>query len=63
MPSVRSDDDDLDEPFDPDEPPPEPPEILDFFESQRYLSKLIQWGLEASNRARSRPHVVEKEDE
>jgi hypothetical protein len=63
LPSVRSDDDDLDEPFDPDEPPPEPPEILDFFESQRYLSKLIQWGLEASNRARSRAHLVERDDD
>jgi hypothetical protein len=63
MPSVRSDDDDLDDPFDPNKPPPEPPEILDLFESQRYFSKLIQWGLEASNRARSRPHLVERDDD
>ncbi len=63
MPSVHSDDDDLDGRFDPDKPPPEPPEILDRFESQRYMSKLIQWGLVVSNRARSRPHLVENDDE
>jgi hypothetical protein len=62
MPPVRSEND-ADEPFDPDKPPPEPPEILDFFESQRYMSKLIQWSLEASSRERSRPHLVEEEDE
>jgi hypothetical protein len=51
----------LNEPFDPDKPPPEPPEILDVFENQRYISKLVQWSLEASNykRERSRPHLVE----
>jgi hypothetical protein len=31
------------EPVDPDKPPPEPPDILDAFENQRYISKLIQW--------------------
>jgi hypothetical protein len=41
----------------------EPPEILDVFENQRYISKLIQWGLEASKRERSRPHLVEREDD
>ena len=50
MPPVRSEDE-LNEPFDPDKPPPEPPtDILDTFESERYISKLIQWGLEASKR-------------
>jgi hypothetical protein len=48
---------------DPDKPPPEPPEIFDLFESQRYISKLIQWSLEASNRARSRPHLVDPDDD
>jgi hypothetical protein len=42
MPPVRSEDE-LNEPFDPDKPPPEPPDILDVFENQRYISKLIQW--------------------
>jgi hypothetical protein len=59
MPPVRSED----EPFDPDKPPPEPPDILDLFESQRYISKLIQWGLEASKIERSRPHLVERDDD
>ena len=64
MPTVRSDDDDgLDEPFDPDKPPPEPPETLDVFESQSYISKLIQWSLEASERERNRPHLVEGDDD
>jgi hypothetical protein len=64
MPPVRSEDE-LNEPFDPDKPPPEPPEILDLFdfESQRYISKLIQWSLEASKRERSRPHLVENDDD
>lgn len=31
--------------------------------SQRYISKLIQWGLEASKRRRSRPHLVERDDD
>jgi hypothetical protein len=53
----------LDEPFDPDKPPPEPPEVFDFFEMQRYTSKLIQWGLEASKRERSRPHLVERDND
>jgi hypothetical protein len=61
MPPVRSEDE-LNEPFDPDKPPPEPPtDIFDTFESQRYFSKLIQWGLEASKRERSRPHLVEND--
>jgi len=38
---------------------PEPPETLDIFEHERYISKLIHWGLEASQRERSRPHLVE----
>lgn len=63
MPPVRSDEDDaFDEPFDPDEPPPEPPDTFDVFENQRYMSKLIQWGLEASERERDRPHLAERDD-
>jgi hypothetical protein len=62
MPKVQSEEE-LDEPFDPDEPPPEPPEVTDLFESQCYFSKLIQWGLEASKRERSRPHSVELDDD
>jgi hypothetical protein len=63
MPPVRSEDDDPNEPFDPDEPPPEPSEALNVLEDQRYLSKLIQWGWEASKRERSRPHLVERDDD
>jgi len=63
MPPVRSEDEDTNEPFDPDEPPPEPPETLNVFENQRYISKLIQWGFEASKRERSRPHLVENDDD
>jgi hypothetical protein len=62
MPPVRSEDE-LNEPFGPDKPPPEPPDILDVFENQGYISKLIQWGLEASKRERSRPHLVERDDD
>ena len=64
MPPVRSDEDDrlFDEPFDPDEPP-KPPKTLDDFENQRYLSKLIEWGLEASKRERRRPPLVERDDD
>ena len=62
MPPVRSEDE-LNEPFDPDKLPPEPPEILDVFENQRYISKLIQWSLEASKRERSWPHLVECDDD
>ena len=47
----------------PDEPPPKPPETLDVFENQRYMSKLIEWGLEASKRERRRPHLVERDDD
>ena len=64
MPSVRSDDDGgFDEPFDPDRPPPEPPEALDLSNQQRYISRLIEWGLEASKRERSRPHLVERDED
>jgi len=54
MPAVRSEDEDPDEPFNPDEPPPEPHETLNALEHQRYISKLIHWGFEASKRERSR---------
>ena len=55
MPPVCSDDDASDSaPFDPDKAPPDPPETLNIFENQRCISKLIQWGLEASERRRSR---------
>ena len=60
-PSVCSDDDASDSPFDPDKAPPDPPETLNIFENQRYISKLIQWSLEASERRRSRPHLVERD--
>ena len=65
MPPFCSDDDASDSaPFDPDKAPPDPPETLNIFENQRYISKLIQWSLEASERRRSRPHLVERyEDE
>ena len=63
MPPVRSEDDDPNEPFDPDEPPREPPETLNVLEHQLYISKLIQWGCEASKRERSRPHLVERDDD
>jgi len=33
------------------------------FQAQRYISKLIQWGLEAAERERSRPHLVERDDD
>jgi hypothetical protein len=62
MPPVRSEDE-LNEPFYPDKPPPEPPEIVNVFENQRYISKLIQWSLEATNRERSRPRLVENDDD
>jgi hypothetical protein len=48
MPPVCSEDDDSDTaPFDPDKAPPDPPETLNIFKNRRYISKLIQWGLEA----------------
>jgi hypothetical protein len=62
MPPVRSEDDDPNDQFDPDEPPPEPPEDLSPFDAERYISKLILWGHEASQRERSRPHLVENDD-
>jgi hypothetical protein len=46
--------------------PAEPPtDIFDTFESERYISKLIQWSLEASKRERSRPqpYLVERDDD
>ena len=61
---ARSEDDDSDgAPFDPDKAPPDPPEALDVFENQRYISKLIQWGLDASKHRRNRPHLIERDDE
>jgi len=63
MPPVRSEDDDPNEPFEPDEPPPEPPKSLSVSEHQRYISKLIQWGLESSKRERSRPHLIKRDDD
>ena len=62
MPPVRSEDDDPNEPFDPDEPPPEPQETLNVLEHQRYISRLIHWGFEASKRERNRPHLVDMDD-
>jgi hypothetical protein len=38
-------------------------DTLNIFEHQRYISKLIQWGFEASERERSRPHLVERDNE
>jgi len=34
-----------------------------WLENQRYISKLIQWSLEASTSERSRPHLVERDDD
>ena len=64
MPPVRSDDYDEfnDTPFDP-ETSPEPPETLDFFEVQRYVSKLIEWGFESSKHERSKPRLVESNND
>jgi len=64
MPPVCSEGDDSDSaPFDPDKAPLDPPETLDVVENQRYISRLIQWGLEASERRRTRPHLVERDDD
>jgi len=63
MPPVCSEVDSDSARFDPDRAPLDPPETLDVFENQRYISKLIQWGLEASERRRSRPHLVERDDD
>src|SRR6516164_10176971 len=64
MPPVSSEDDDSDSaPFDPDRAPPDPAETLDIFEHQRYISQLIQRRLEASERRRSRPPLVERDDD
>lgn len=63
MPPVRSEDGDPNEPWDPDEPPPEPPEAAGFFEYQLYLNKLMLWGVESSKQKRSRPHLVERDDD
>jgi hypothetical protein len=61
MPPIRSEDDDPNEPFDPDELPPEPSETINALEHQRYISKLIHWGIEASKHEQSRPHLVERD--
>ena len=64
MPPVCSEDDDSDSaPFDRHKAPLDPPETLDVFANQRYISKLIQWGLEAPKREQSRPHLVERDDD
>lgn len=63
MPPIRSEDEDPNEPFDPDDPPPDPPETLNVLEHQRYISKLIHWGFESSKRERSRPHLVERDND
>lgn len=62
MPPISSEDEDPNEPSDPNEPPPEPPETLNALEHQRYVSKLIHWGFEASKHERSRPHLVERDN-
>ncbi len=64
MPPVRSDDEDGfdDAPFDPKKPP-ELPETLDFFELQRSVSNLIEWGLESAKYERSKPRLVKSEDD
>ncbi len=64
MPPVRSDDEDRfdDASFDP-EKPPELPETLDFFELQRYVSKLTEWGFESAKYERSKPRLVESDDD
>lgn len=63
MPSVRSEEEDPNEPFDPDEPLPELPEYLNVFEYQLYISKSVQRAFEASTRRRQKPHSVERGDE
>ena len=64
VPVVASDDDNGfdDEPLDP-ETPPESPDNLDFFEAQRYVSKLTEWALDASARRRYKPKLVESDDD
>lgn len=63
MPPVRSEGDDgFEEPFDPDKPP-EIPDSLDLLEIQRSISKTIAWALEAGKHERSKPHLVEPEDD
>lgn len=63
MPPVLSEDDDPNEPFDPDQPPPGPPETFNVLGYERYISKLIHWSFEASKLERSRPHLVERDDD
>jgi len=63
MPPVRPEDDNPNEPFDPDGPLPEPTQSLNLLAHQRYISKLILWGFEASKRQRSRPHLVDRDHE
>jgi len=48
--------------FDP-EKPPESPETLDLFELQRYVSKLTEWGFESAKHERSKPTLVQSEDD
>jgi hypothetical protein len=63
MPPVSSDDEDeFDDDYLNSETPPEPPANIDFFEIQRYTSKLTEWALKASARRRHRPRLVESDD-
>jgi hypothetical protein len=63
MPTVRDEDEDLEEePFDPKKPP-EPPDTLDLFEWQHSISKLIEWSLDYAAYQRNRPQLVETDDE
>jgi hypothetical protein len=43
--------------------PPEPPDNAGLFEVQRYVSQLIEYGLDASRRERKRPKLVERDDD
>lgn len=64
MPPARSDDDDeFDVAAFDHETPPEPPETVDFFEIQRYVSMLIEWGFESSKYERSKPRLAESDDD
>jgi hypothetical protein len=53
-----TDDDSLDPDF-----PREPREGASFFELQQYLSSLTEYALDASIRARSKPKVVDADDD
>lgn len=62
-PACSDDEDELDgAPFDP-ERPREPPETLELFDVERYVSKLIEWGLESTKRERRNPRLVESDDD